>query len=264
MKKFFDPEPRLLAHRGMPLEFPENTMISFENAVNFGIDVIETDTHLTKDYQFIISHDADISRVSNGSGLISDYTVEELKKFDAGYNFTTDEGNSFPFRGKGISFITVDEILSAFPNQKFNIDLKVNNPSQVKYWADLIKNYGAEDRVLTASQYSQNLIEVRKIFPNMATSFSAREVFKFYIANKCGRLKFRKFTGDALQIPVRMGPFHLIKPKFVKNAHKWGIKIHVWTINEQDQMKELFDMGIDAIFTDNPHAIKPIIQEKFK
>ncbi len=262
MKKFFDPEPRLLSHRGMPLEFPENTMISFKNAIEFGVDVIETDTHLTKDNQFIICHDAEISRISNGTGLIANYTVDELKQFDAGYNFTLDWGTTFPFRGKDITFMTVEEALNTFPNQKFNIDLKDNNPDQVQYWAELIKKYNAEDRVLTASQFIKNLIEVRKIFPNMATSFSAGEVFKFYIANKFGRLKSKKWQADAFQIPIRLGPFHLITPKFIKNAHKFGYKIHIWTINEQKQMKALFDMGIDAIFTDNPRLLKPVIEEK--
>ena len=176
MKTFFEKEPRLLAHRGMPQEYPENTMISFKNAVEFGIDVIETDTHLTKDNQFIICHDAEISRISDGTGLIANYTLNELKQFDTGYNFTLDGGVSFPYRRKNITFMTVEEALYTFPNQKFNIDLKDNNPDQVKYWTELIKKYDAVDRVLTASQYTENLIKVRKIFPNMATSFSAGEV----------------------------------------------------------------------------------------
>lgn len=259
MKTFFKNEPRLLAHRGMPLEFPENTITSFENAIKFGVDVLETDTHLTKDNQFIISHDADISRVSNGKGLIMDYTVEELKKFDVGYHFTTDMGKTYPYRDKGITFMTVDEVLERFPSQKFNIDLKDNNPSQVKLWAELIKKYDASNRILTASQYTQNLDEVREYYPEMATSFSAGEVFKFYVSNKFGRLKSRKFSGDALQIPVRLGPFHLIKPKFIETAHKFDYKIHVWTINEEEEMKILLKLGVDGIFTDNPRILKAVL-----
>lgn len=259
MKSFFKNEPRLLAHRGMPLEFPENTMISFENAIKLGVDVLETDTHLTKDKQFIISHDADLSRTSNGKGLIMDYTVEELKKFDAGYHFTTDIGKTYPYRDKGITYMTVNDVLERFSTQHFNIDLKDNNPSQVKLWADLIKKYDASNRILTASQYTQNLVEVRKNFPEMATSFSAGEVFKFYISNKFGRSKSKKFNGDALQIPIRLGPFHLIKPKFIETAHKFDYKIHVWTINEEEEMKSLLKLGVDGIFTDNPRILKAVL-----
>jgi glycerophosphoryl diester phosphodiesterase len=259
-KKFFDTPTKLLAHRGMPLQYPENTLISFKNAVEFGIDVIETDTHLTKDKQFIISHDAEISRVTNGSGLISDYTLEELFEFDAGHNFTIDDGKTHPFRGKGVKFISVEKLLKEFPNQKFNIDLKDNNSSQVEAWADLIKKKDAVERVLTASQFTKNLIEVRKHFPSMATSFSAGEVFKFYIGNKFGRLKPGRFHGDALQIPVRLGPFHLIKPKFIKNAQEYGYKIHVWTINEKEEMRMLLNMGVDGIFTDDPIKLKEVLE----
>lgn len=262
-KSFFEPEPRLLAHRGMPQEYPENTMISFEKAVEFGVDVIETDTHLTKDEQFVISHDADVSRVSNGQGLIADFTLAQLKNLDAGHEFTPDGGKMFPYRGKGITFISVGEMLEAFPKQRFNIDLKDNNPSQVTLWAELIKEHDAMDRVLTASQFSKNLTLVRREFPDMATSFSAGEVLRFYIRNKFGglkRLKKKKFGGNALQVPVKMAGLRIVSEKAIQNAHELGFKMHVWTINDVPTMKALFQMGVDAIFTDNPRILKEVIR----
>lgn len=250
----------------MPQEYPENTLISFENAVKFGVDVIETDTHLTKDNQFIISHDAEISGVTNGTGKISEYTLAELLEFDAGHHFTADGGKSFPFRGKGITFISVDELLSKFPNQRFNIDLKDNNPSQVKVWSELIKKHDAEHRVLTASQFTKNLELVRKQFPEMATSFSAGEVFKFYIRNKLGgieKLQKKQFFGNALQVPVKMAGMRIVSEKSIKNAHVLGYKIHVWTINDAPTIKSLFEKGVDAIFTDAPRILKSVINDVF-
>jgi len=264
MKPFFANDPRLLAHRGMPEEYPENTLISFRNAVELGVDVIETDTHLTKDNEFIISHDAEISRVSDGQGEIKDFTLEELKEFDAGYYFTPDGGQTFPFRGKGITFISVKEVLEEFPHQKFNIDLKDNNPEQVAFWAELINEYDAVEWVFTASQYSKNLEKVRALFPTMATSFSAGEVVKFYLRNKLGGLKWlqkKKFGGDALQIPIKMFGLRLVSPKSIKNAHALGYKIHVWTINEADAMRSLLEMGVDGIFTDNPRILKKVLAD---
>lgn len=263
MKAFFDPEPRLLSHRGMPHEYPENTMISFDHAAEFGVDVIETDTHLTKDNEFVICHDADISRVSNGSGKIEDYNLAELKGFDAGYKFTSDGGQTFPFRGKGITFMSVREVLEKFPNQRFNIDLKDNNPDQVALWADLITEYDAVNRVLTASQFTANLKLVRNAFPEMATSFSAGEVFRYYIRNKLGMVKGMHFEGSALQVPVRMAGLRIISEKSIKNAHRKGYKLHVWTINDQKTMRDLFEMGVDAIFTDRPRLLKEVITEFF-
>jgi len=267
MKAFFKRETRLLAHRGVPQEFPENTMISFQNAVKLGVDVIETDTHLTKDDQFVVAHDADISRVSNGSGAISQFTLEQLKQFDVGYNFTLDDGKTFPYRDKGIRFISVEEMLEAFPNQRFNIDLKDNNPLQVKLWVDLITAQDAIDRVLTASQYTKNLKLVRKAFPNMATSFSAGEVFNFYLLNKfrgINRLKKRKFGGDALQVPIKMAGLRIVSERSIQNAHALGFKMHVWTINEPQMMRKLFKMDVDGIFTDRPRVLKNVIKKSIE
>lgn len=262
LKSFFKTPTKLLAHRGIPLEYPENTLISFKKAVELGVDVIETDTHFTKDKKFVILHDNDLSRVSNGAGKPSDYTLDELKQFDCGYNFTNDGGKTFPYRGKAITFTSVDEILTEFPDQKFNIDLKDNNPSQIKNWIELIKKHNAQDKVLTASQYTTNLKLVRKELPTMATCFSAKEVFSFYIKNKFNRLKDKiKFAGDALQIPVSMGPLHIVTEKSIKNAHKKGLLMHIWTINDEKEMIELFEMGVDAIFTDDPKLLKEVIKK---
>lgn len=263
MKKFFENSPKLLAHRGMPLEFPENTMISFKNAIEYGVDVVETDTHLTKDNQFVILHDADISRVSNGIGLIIDYTLDELKHFDAGYYFTQDEGKTFPFRDKGITFMGLEEALKTYPNQKFNVDLKDNNPKQVKIYVDLIRKCNAEERVCTGSQYTKNLIEVRKALPEMATSFSAGEVFKFHMKNKTGRLGNKKWSGDALQIPIKMAGMRFVTEKSIKKMHERDLILQVWTINEVEEMEKLLKMNVDGIFTDKPRLLKEVI-EKFE
>ncbi|MFO8017873.1 MAG: glycerophosphodiester phosphodiesterase [Promethearchaeia archaeon] len=266
MKQFFKDEPRLLAHRGMPLEYPENTLLSFEKAVEFGVDVIETDTHYTKDKRFVILHDDELSRVSNGTGNVSDYTLAKLKELDAAYNFTPDGGETYPYRDQGITFVSVDEVLKKFPDQKFNIDLKDNNPDQVKDWSELIEKYDAQDRVLTASQYKGNLKQVRQSFPEMATCFSAGEIFSFYIRNKIGGYKWlqkKTYKGDAIQIPVKMGPLRLVSDKTIKNAHKIGFRIHVWTINDAKTMRSLFEKGVDAIFTDNPRVLKKVVGEIF-
>ncbi len=263
-KDFFKPEPHVFAHRGLPLDYPENTMISFENAVKLGVDVIETDAHLTKDNQFVICHDSEISRISNGNGLIKDYTLKQLKEFDAAYNFSKDGGHTFPFRDRGITFVSVAEILEKFPKQRFNIDLKDKNQKQVELWAELIKEYDAEHRILTASQFTENLKEVRLKFPNMATSFSAGEVFRFYLKNKFRGLKSLKkadFKGDALQVPEKMFGMRIVSEKSIKRAHQLGFKIHVWTINNEKDMIRLLKLGVDGIFTDNAPLLKSILKK---
>ena len=121
---FLNPMPRIVAHRGDSEYFPENTLPAFRSAFELGVDVIETDVHLTKDGHIVIWHDPTLERNTNGSGTLESHTLNELKALDAGYTFTKDGGRTFPFRGQGVQLATLDEALRALPYARFNIDLK--------------------------------------------------------------------------------------------------------------------------------------------
>ena len=127
MNDFLSPLPRVVAHRGDSHNFPENTMPAFLSAVNMGIDVVETDVHLTKDGEIVIWHDPTLERNTDGKGVIEEHTLSELRVYDAGYTFTKDSGRTYPFRGQGIHISTLEEVLEACPGQRFNIDLKTDD-----------------------------------------------------------------------------------------------------------------------------------------
>lgn len=259
-KKFFNSDTRVFAHRGVPYEYPENTLLSFRRAFELGVDVIETDVHFTKDRRFVVIHDASLGRSTNGSGNVRDLTFEELKQIDAGYNFTRDNGKTYPFRDKSINPIFLEELLEEFPDQRFNIDLKEKNPEQIDYYADIIKKFNAENRILTASEHGVNLREIRKQFPDMATSFSSWEVINYYFLLKSGFLFLKdKFQGDALQVPEYYFGLRIVTSSFVKQAHAKGIKVHVWTINKESDMKRLLDIGVDGLFSDDPVLLMNIL-----
>jgi len=259
-KNFFNSEPLVFAHRGASVEYPENTLPSFKKAVDLGVDVIETDVHFIKDNGFVIVHDAVLDRVSNGSGNVLNYSMDELKQFDAGYYFTDDNGKTYPYRGKGITFLSLDELLEEFPNQRFNIDLKTKNLDQIKYYVDIIKRCKAEQRVLTASEHYKNLRAVRGVLPQIATSLCYREILMFYFLYRSGLL-FLNFpiNGDALQVPEFYGSFRVVSRAFVKQAHKRRVRVHVWTINNENDMKRLIDMGVDGIMSDNPELLMRVM-----
>jgi glycerophosphoryl diester phosphodiesterase len=261
-RPFFIPEPRVIAHRGASGSFPENTELSFRRAIESGADVIETDIHFTKDRNFVIAHDGELERVSDGSGPIAERTVEEIKKLDAAYRFTPDGGTSYPFRGTGIAFMTLEEMLTGFPGTKFNIDLKTKNAAQVKHYAAIIARCGASERVLTASEYTPNLRAVRKAIPGMATSFSLREALWYYFLFRAGLLFMKKvFPGDALQIPEFLGPSNIASDAFIDTAHRKGLRVHVWTVNEAKSMRRLLKAGVDAIVSDKPEVLAGIVTE---
>ena len=260
-KRFFTPEPRIFAHRGDSLNFPENTLPSFRSAVDMGVDVIETDVHRTRDGHFVVLHDDHMSRVTDGAGRARDLTLEEIRRMDAGYRFTPD-GKNFPFRGKGVTISTLEEVLAAFPQQRFNVDLKDNNPAQAGDYCALIRGQNAEGRVLTASEFSGNLKAVRKLLPEMATSASRWEIMGVYFLFRSGLLVAKKkIAADALQIPEFFGTSHVASPGFIRALHRLGVKVHVWTVNKEVDMKRLLDAGADAIMSDNPALLKKVISE---
>ncbi|MCP4421279.1 MAG: glycerophosphodiester phosphodiesterase, partial [Chloroflexi bacterium] len=122
----------VLAHRGWRGCYPENTMLAFEKAAELPIDGLEIDIHSTSDGVLVVFHDDSLERTTNGNGRIQDYTFAELQKLDAGYRFTPDDGQTFPFRGQGITIPILAEVFETFPRLWINIDIKQETPSIVR------------------------------------------------------------------------------------------------------------------------------------
>lgn len=252
---FLRPMPRIVAHRGDSEYFPENTLPAFQSAFDLGVDVIETDVHLSKDGHIVIWHDPTLDRNTDGTGTIESHTLSELKAFDAGYAFTRDGGRTYPFRGKGIQLATLDEALKALPEAKFNIDLKSQEEGIVSAYLDVIRKNHAEDRVCTASFHLNNLRKLRTAAPDLLTSISTLEVIPLVLRQKLHILpdKFGKKT--IFQIPTKQFGVNIVTPAFVSEMHKRDAVVMVWTINESKDMEYLFSIGVDTIMTDNPRLL---------
>lgn len=260
---FLDPIPRVVAHRGDSHHYPENTIEAFVSAVGMGIDVIETDVHLTSDGHVVIWHDATLDRNTNGTGRVEDHKLEELKRLDAGYTFTPDGGKTYPFRGKGIRMATLDEALETCPEQRFNIDLKTKDPAIVHAFGKIIEAHEAEDRVLCASFHLDNLSLMRKLNPRILTSVTTMEVIPLLFRQKMGLLPKELGMDRTLvfQVPVRQWGIQVITPGFIKAFHERGAIIQVWTINDGSLMRRLFTMGVDSIMTDDPETVIRVAEE---
>ena len=270
--------PLVMAHRGNSAEVPENTREAFEDAVRLqGVDVIETDTYLTIDDNFVFFHDPKLGRTTNGRGNIKDRSLSELKQLDAGYKFTSDD-ETYPFRGKGYTIQSIDEILGQFPDQRFNIDIKSRNPRAPALLAKKLVDLGIEDgpesRVLVASFWGDQIKRFRAV-SRIRTSASTGEVISF--RGKVHRW-MKQHPGDqvsgitpetvlgkkvayvALQIPEKLLFLTVINgPRFVAIAHELGIAVHVWTINEPERMGRLLGWGVDGIFSDAPAVLIGVI-----
>lgn len=252
-----------MAHRGDSANFPENTMQSLKSAAEIGVDVLETDIHLTKDNEFVLFHDEDIERTTGRPGTIRERTLEELRQIDLGETFTLD-GTTYPFRGKGLHAITLTEALTAFPDIVFNIDMKDNNPEAPVLLTNLLRNHNRTDSVIVGSFHSNIVNRLHEIAPEVAIAANPSQVKRFVLGLKTRLLPLmvRSIPFKAFQVPIRSGSIEVVNPRFIRAAHQRMVAVHVWTINNQDEMEALLDMGVDGIFTDKPALLREILHDR--
>jgi len=258
---FLDPMPRVVAHRGDSANYPENTLEAFKSAVKMGIDVVETDVHLSKDGVIVIWHDPTLERNTDGSGTLESHTLAELKGYDAGYTFTKDGGKTFPFRGRGIKLCTLEEALTECPEQRFNIDLKTPDLKIVDEFIRIIRKHKAEKRVVGASFHLANLKALREKAPDILTSITTFEVIPLLFKQKLHLLPKTFKRKIIFQVPKAQWGIKVITPSFVREMHKREAVVMVWTINDEETMRYLFSIGVDAVMTDDPALVIKVANE---
>jgi len=256
--------PLVMAHRGGAGLWPENTARAFAGAVSLGADVLEMDLHGTRDGALVVIHDATVDRTTNGAGRVGALTLAELKRLDAGYRWTKDGGQTFPFRGKNITVPTLVEVLGEFPQARLNIDIKQAQPSLVESFCGTLRRGRATGRVTVASFSTETLAEFRRECPEVATSAGTDEVFALAAdlqagraAAATGRAPFR-----AVQVPETMGGRVWLTAELVAAAHGRGLEVHVWTVNEEAGMRRLIALGVDGIMTDYPDKLIALLKQR--
>jgi glycerophosphoryl diester phosphodiesterase len=253
--------PLVMAHRGGAGLWPENTMHSFERAVDLGVDVLETEIQGTADNILVLMHDSTVDRTTNGSGPISSFTLEELKTLDAGYNWSADGGQTFPFRGSGITVPTLEELCTALPTVRINIDIKQEKPSLVASLCKTIRTFDMVDKVMVASFSSKVLKAFRRGCPEVTTSAGTGEVALFFLMNLVFLGGLYRSGFQAFQIPEHSSGLRVLTKRFVKTAHDLNLAVHVWTINETMDMQRLLELGVDGIITDYPDRLISLLRE---
>lgn len=252
--------PLVFAHRGGGGLFPENTLEAFKYSAEMGVDVLELDVHSTSDGTLVVMHDSRVDRTTNGSGKVNELTLAELKKLDAGYLFSPDGGKTFPFRGKGITIPTLQEIFDALPDKHFNVEPKQAAPSVVKPLCEIIRTRKMIDKVIVGSFRQEAIDEFRAECAEVATSATPSEVSEFLALYKVGLGETYTPPMQVLQIPERLGALQIVSKDFVETARKLNLQVHVWTINEKDDMKRLLDDGVDGIMTDYPDRLLELLK----
>lgn len=255
------PRPRIFGHRGSAGEFPENTMISFERAVLAGAVYLELDVHMTADGEVVVSHDAQLTRTCGRDAVIREMTWAQLQNADAAYMLTRDGGETFPFRGKGIRVPRLADVLGTFLNVNYIIEIKQNAPTLVPALLEILDATGTRRRVLLASESDAPIKEVREAAPGIPTNFPYSDVAEFLQAMAGNRPGYQA-PGAAIQIPTEYEGWKLVTPQSIDFAHQAGVEMHVWTVNEEREMNELLDIGVDGLITDFPARALSVVHSR--
>lgn len=238
--------PRVLAHRGLAIEAPENTMLAFLKALSVGVEYLETDVHVSQDGVAVIAHDADLIRVAGRAVRVDQLTMAELRRINL---------------GNGQGFCSLAEVLDAFPSARFNIDIKAD--SALAPAVEAIRAAGAIDRVLIASFNDRRRRAAVQQLPGVATSASLRASTVAFIAL---RLKLRFLARmalrdvDAVQLPERLRGVRVVTPTLVASMHSLGVEVHVWTVNDAASMARLLGFGVDGLVTDRSDLAMDLIR----
>lgn len=248
--------PLLMAHRGGSKLAPENTLYAFRRAVAWWrADVLEIDVQPTRDGDALVMHDPTVDRTTDGSGPVSSFTVAELKRLDAAHRFTPDGGASFPLRGTGVGLSTLREVLTELPHARVNVEIK-DARAQQAVW-DAVHDLHAVHRVLIAAGDRNN----RSRFHDYPGPVSAgkQDALAFYGLHLARAARLWTPTVDAFQIPETHGGRRVLDRRMVAGLQAHGVAVHVWTIDEPDDMRALLALGVDGIISDRPSVLAAVL-----
>jgi len=234
------PGPMAFAHRGGASDHPENTMPAFQHAVDLGYTFLETDVHATADGVLVAFHDASLDRTTDRSGVISDLPWSEVGEA------RVDGREPIPL---------FEEFMEQFPDARMNVDCKADSAMDALIAS--LRRLNCLDRVLIGSFSDRRLRRLRREFgDDLCSSFGPVQITSLRLT---GRVPW---GGQVAQVPVRYGQVPIVSERFVERAHRRGLQVHVWTIDEPAEMHRLLDLGVDGLMTDRPGVLKQVLVER--
>jgi glycerophosphoryl diester phosphodiesterase len=262
------------AHQGGAHEGPSSTLHAIGQSLRRGATAVELDVHATRDRHLVVCHDETVDRTTNHRGAIADLTLSELREMDNAYWWIEGEAVSpgrpdetYLLRGRApadhrFGVATLEEVVAAFPGVLLNLDIKRSTPDVEPYEQllyDELRRLERADSVIVASFLDHALQAFRAIAPEVATSAATGEAATFYFSLLEGAPVVPPVC--AFQVPATFGDVTVVDERFVAGAHAAGVAVHVWTINEADEMARLLDIGVDAIISDAPTILAALLKD---
>lgn len=238
------PGPIPFAHRGGASEAPENTLPAFEHAVNLGFRYVETDVHVTADGVLVAFHDDRLERVTDRTGRIDELPwpiVSEAR---------VDGREPIPL---------LEDVLGTWPDLRVNIDPKAD--VSVDALVEVLRRTASIDRVLVGSFSDERTDRVRAALgPQLCTAMGPDEFVGLIRAHQGEDVEFRSPAAQIPTVDPKGRP--LATPELVEVAHRHGIVVHVWTVDDADEMHRLLDLGVDGIMTDRPAELREVFEAR--
>lgn len=219
------------------------------------------DVHATRDGHIVVLHDPELNRTTGGAGQVSLLTLAEVRRLDAGFRFSLDRDKTFPFRGKGIRIPTLREVAERFPGVPFNIEIKQSRPPIERAVFDLLEELGHSELTLLAAESDALIERIRRLDPGLPTNFASSEVLDFLQHVYTNEWEDYTPPGRALQIPEAYEGMPILSEKLLEAAHRLGIEVHIWTVNEVEDMRRVLAMGVDGIMTDYPQRLRKVVED---
>lgn len=262
---YFDLDrPIPVGHRGASGECPENTLPAFARALEQGARILETDVQPSRDGAIVVFHDDVLDRTTDGTGPVGARSLEALRELDAGHRFTPDGGASFPFRDADVRIPTLEEVFEAFPEARLNIEIKSGDEAFVRRVVRAVDAAGRAARTLLTAAEDPVMERLRAVLAEtgvaVAQGASTGDCIAFVKAAASGGAPPPEPM--ALQIPTHFGGQPLVTLELVRFAHTHDVQVHVWTVNEPDEIERLLDLGVDAVMSDHPVRVVEAIRRR--
>ena len=247
-----DPDRRpIVGHRGNAAHAPENTMESYRQALAAGAECVELDLRLSADGIPVVMHDPTVDRTTDSSGAVASLSVDQLRRADAGARFTRDGGRTFPYRDKGIRVPTLEDVLTELADVPLLVEIKTAQASSAV--RRLIERHGAESRCVIESFDARALEPFRG--SRLAIGASRADVARL-LHRIVTRRPVRSLPYSIMCLPPRLRGVPMPIASLVRLTRPAGCLVHMWTINEPEEARRLWSVGVRGIVSDDPGLMR--------
>jgi glycerophosphoryl diester phosphodiesterase len=261
------------AHQGGAWEGPSSTLHAIDAALAAGASAVELDVHATADGRLVVCHDETVDRTTDGAGQLCDLTLDEVRRLDNAHWWAPGADvspglpdDAYPLRGRApgdasLCVATLEEVLERLEGVVVNLDIKRTAPDVEPYEALLasaLRRFGRGSDTIVASFSDVAIARFREVAPELPTSMATLETAEFYRAVQTGE-PAPPTPAVALQVPATFGEVTVVDERFVERAHGDGLAVHVWTINDDDEMRRLVDLDVDGLISDRPSALVEVL-----